>query len=87
MQLGYQLGCQADVTNGLMVGLSAAIGPNAMVTVAPAPTAMIGGSAQLIPNLSLSARPARSPPSRSRRIAGCHLQAPRTFSTERVRIR
>ncbi|MEU1548748.1 MspA family porin [Nocardia sp. NPDC005745] len=57
LQLGYQIGCQADVSNGLTVGLSAAIGPNAMVTVAPSPGLAVGGSALALPNMSTTIKP------------------------------
>ncbi|WP_406238589.1 MspA family porin [Nocardia sp. NBC_01009] len=57
VQLGYQIGCQADVSNGLTVGMSAAIGPNAMVTVAPSPGVAVGGSALVLPNMSTSVKP------------------------------
>lgn len=57
LQLGYQIGCQADVSNGLTVGLSAAIGPNAMVTVAPSPGLAVGASALALPNMSTTIKP------------------------------
>ncbi|WP_454197556.1 MspA family porin [Nocardia sp. Marseille-Q1738] len=57
LQLGYQIGCQADVSNGLTVGISAAIGPNAMVTVAPSPGLAVGGSALALPNMSTTIKP------------------------------
>ncbi|MFD0362764.1 MspA family porin [Nocardia sp. GCM10030253] len=57
VQLGYQIGCQADVTNGLSLGLSAAIGPNAMVTVVPQPGLAVGGSALVLPNISATIKP------------------------------
>ncbi|MFQ6326047.1 MspA family porin [Nocardia sp. CWNU-33] len=57
VQLGYQIGCQADVTNGLSMGLSAAIGPNAMVTIVPQPGLAVGGSALVLPNISATIKP------------------------------
>ncbi|WP_236566749.1 MspA family porin [Nocardia sp. CY41] len=57
LQLGYQIGCQADVSNGLTVGLSGAIGPNAMVTVAPSPGLAVGGSALALPSMSTTIKP------------------------------
>ncbi|MBF6175464.1 MspA family porin [Nocardia blacklockiae] len=57
MQLGYQIGCQADVSSGVTVGLSAAIGPNAMVTVIPAPGVSVGASALALPNMSTTVKP------------------------------
>lgn len=57
LQLGYQIGCQVDVSNGLTVGISAAIGPNAMVTVAPTPGLSVGGSALALPNMSTTIKP------------------------------
>ncbi|MEV4126790.1 MspA family porin [Nocardia sp. NPDC049707] len=57
LQLGYQIGCQADVSNGLSLGISAAIGPNAMVTVAPSPGLAVGGSALALPNMSTTIKP------------------------------
>ncbi|BCK54073.1 MspA family porin [Nocardia wallacei] len=57
MQLGYQIGCQADVSNGLTAGLSAAIGPNATVTVVPSPGLAVGASALALPNISATIKP------------------------------
>jgi hypothetical protein len=57
VQLGYQIGCQADVSNGLSLGLSAAIGPNAMVTVFPQPSVAVGGSALALPSISATIKP------------------------------
>ncbi|MFJ1457319.1 MspA family porin [Nocardia wallacei] len=57
MQLGYQIGCQADVSNGVTAGLSAAIGPNATVTVVPSPGLAVGASALALPNISATIKP------------------------------
>ncbi|WP_051132913.1 MspA family porin [Nocardia paucivorans] len=54
---GYQIGCQVDVSNGLTMGLSAAIGPNVGITVLPAPGVSIGGSALALPSLSFTPKP------------------------------
>ncbi|MEV6258884.1 MspA family porin [Nocardia sp. NPDC051929] len=57
LQLGYQIGCQADVSNGLTLGMSAAIGPSVAVTVAPSPGLAVGGSALALPNISTTIKP------------------------------
>ncbi|MFF7939813.1 MspA family porin [Nocardia gamkensis] len=57
LELGYQIGCQIDVSNGLTLGLSAAIGPNVAVTVAPTPGLAVGGSALALPNISTTMKP------------------------------
>ncbi len=57
LQLGYQIGCQIDVSNGLTMGLSAAIGPNVAVTVAPTPGVSVGGSALALPSMSTTIKP------------------------------
>ncbi|MFI9413984.1 MspA family porin [Nocardia gamkensis] len=57
LQLGYQIGCQIDVSNGLTMGLSAAIGPNVAVTVALTPGLGVGGSALALPSMSTTIKP------------------------------
>ncbi len=54
MALGYQIGCQVDVSNGISVGLSAAIGPNVGISVGGV---SVGASALAIPNVSFSLKP------------------------------
>ncbi|WP_433192590.1 MspA family porin [Nocardia sp. CA-107356] len=74
VQLGYQLGCQADVTNGLTAGLAAMAGPNVMVTVAPAPGVAVGAGAQLMPSLAVNIKPGTitSIPLGTKMLAGAH---------------
>lgn len=43
--IGYQLGCQSDVSSGLQIGGSAGIAPSANVGVLPLQTVGVGGSA------------------------------------------
>ncbi len=43
--IGYQLGCQSDVSSGLQLGGSAGIAPSVNLGVAPTPSIGIGGSA------------------------------------------
>lgn len=57
LQLGYQIGCQADVSSGVSLGVSAAIGPDAMVSVGSSPGFAIGGSALLLPSISTTIKP------------------------------
>ncbi len=43
--IGYQLGCQSDVSSGLQLGGSAGIAPSVSLGVAPTPSVGVGGSA------------------------------------------
>ncbi|MEV4126835.1 MspA family porin [Nocardia sp. NPDC049707] len=54
---GYQIGCQVDVSNGITIGMSAAIGPNVGIMVTPVPGLNVGGSAVAIPNVSFTPKP------------------------------
>ncbi|QIS24773.1 hypothetical protein F6W96_40435 [Nocardia terpenica] len=54
---GYQIGCQADVSSGLTVGLGLSIGPNASVTISSSPSVSVGGSASVSPNISTTVKP------------------------------
>ncbi|MET9030412.1 MspA family porin [Nocardia sp. NPDC004168] len=57
LQLGYQIGCQADVSSGLSLGISAAIGPDAGVSVGALPDFTVGGSALILPSISTTVKP------------------------------
>ncbi|WP_433192292.1 MspA family porin [Nocardia sp. CA-107356] len=74
VQVGYQLGCQADVTNGITAGMAAIIGPNAMVTIVPAPGVAVGANAQLMPSLAANIKPGTitSIPLGTKSLAGAH---------------
>ncbi|NQE93799.1 MspA family porin [Nocardia terpenica] len=54
---GYQIGCQADVSSGLTMGLGFSIGPNASVNISYPPSVSIGGSASVSPNISTTVKP------------------------------
>lgn len=43
--IGYQLGCQSDVSSGLQIGGSAGVAPSVNVGVLPLQTVGVGGSA------------------------------------------
>ncbi len=43
--IGYQLGCQSDVSSGLQIGGSAGVAPSVSLGVAPSPSVGVGGSA------------------------------------------
>lgn len=43
--IGYQLGCQSDVSSGLQIGGSAGVAPSVSLGVAPTPSVGVGGSA------------------------------------------
>lgn len=55
--LGYQIGCQVDVSNGLTLGISSVIGPNIGVSVTPTPGLNLGASALAVPSLSATLKP------------------------------
>ncbi|MFF2555015.1 MspA family porin [Nocardia sp. NPDC058058] len=57
LTLGYQIGCQVDVSSGLTLGMGFSIGPNASVTISQFPGATIGGQAAVNPNISTTLRP------------------------------
>ncbi|MCU1644079.1 MAG: hypothetical protein JWN03_4354 [Nocardia sp.] len=71
MTLGYQIGCQVDVSNGLTVGLSAAIGPNIGISVGGVNA---GASALAIPTVSFSPKPGTitTVPFGTKQLSGAH---------------
>ncbi|MFF0498342.1 MspA family porin [Nocardia aobensis] len=64
--LGYQIGCQVDVTNGMSLGL--AIGPSVSIGV----FSSIGGSAMLSPTVNLKPGTIADIPFRTKPLAGRH---------------
>lgn len=54
LDVGYQIGCQVDVSNGLTVGLAATIGPYAGLSVVGPD---IGGAASVSPSVSANLKP------------------------------
>ncbi|WP_067713223.1 MspA family porin [Nocardia yamanashiensis] len=54
LDIGYQIGCQVDVSNGLTLGLGLSIGPYAGLTVSGPE---IGGAASVNPNVSTTLKP------------------------------
>lgn len=56
VDVGYQLGCQTDVTT-ITTTLATTIGPNAAVIVGPVPGVSLGGTATATPSFSLVVRP------------------------------
>ncbi|MGW4842902.1 MspA family porin [Nocardia brasiliensis] len=57
LSLGYQIGCQVDVSNGLTLGMGFSVGPNASVTISQFPAVTLGASASVSPNISTTVRP------------------------------
>ncbi|MFB8278002.1 MspA family porin [Nocardia colli] len=57
LSLGYQIGCQVDVSSGLTLGMGFSIGPNASVTISQFPAVTLGASAMATPNISTTVRP------------------------------
>ncbi|KIA60829.1 membrane protein [Nocardia vulneris] len=55
--LGYQIGCQVDVSNGLTLGMGFSVGPNASVTISQFPAVTLGASASVTPNISTTVKP------------------------------
>ncbi|MFB8004987.1 MspA family porin [Nocardia sp. NPDC056000] len=55
--LGYQIGCQVDVSNGLALGMGFSVGPNASVTISQFPSVSVGASASVSPNISTTLKP------------------------------
>ncbi|MFG1796183.1 MspA family porin [Nocardia sp. NPDC049149] len=55
--LGYQIGCQVDVSTGLTVGMGFSVGPNASVTVSQFPAVTLGANASVSPNISTTVKP------------------------------
>ncbi|MFF2555223.1 MspA family porin [Nocardia sp. NPDC058058] len=57
LTLGYQMGCQVDVSNGLTLGMGFSIGPNASVTISQFPSVSVGAQAAINPNISTTLKP------------------------------
>ncbi|WP_334029236.1 MspA family porin [Nocardia terpenica] len=55
--LGYQIGCQVDVSTGLTLGLGFSIGPNASLNISYPPSVSVGGQASVSPNISTTLKP------------------------------
>ena len=53
------IGCQVDVSDGTTLGLSGSIGPNVGVTISGVPSANIGGSASVSPQISANIKPGK----------------------------
>lgn len=85
LTLGYQVGCQIDVSNGMSVGISALVGPNIGVTVAPAPGINVGGSALMMPSVSVNPKPGTitSLPFGTKPLTGAHG----SINVEQVQIK
>ncbi|MFQ6328361.1 MspA family porin [Nocardia sp. CWNU-33] len=80
--LGYQIGCQVDVSNGLTIGLSAAIGPNIGISVGGANA---GASALAIPSVSFSPKPGTitTVPFGTKELSGAHA----SITADQVQIK
>lgn len=74
LTVGYQIGCQIDVGNGLSLGSSMMMGPNVGVSVAPVPGLNVGGSAMVLPSISTTLKPGTitSIPFGTKALAGAH---------------
>lgn len=55
--LGYQIGCQIDVSTGLTAGLALSVGPSVGVTISSFPGATAGLNASVSPSLSTTLKP------------------------------
>ncbi len=71
LTLGYQIGCQVDVSNGMTIGLSAAVGPNVSISVGGVNAGM---SALAIPSLSFAPKPGTitTVPLATKQLSGAH---------------
>ncbi|WP_233429810.1 MULTISPECIES: MspA family porin [Nocardia] len=80
--VGYQIGCQVDVSNGMTVGLSAAIGPNVGISVGGVNA---GGSALAIPSVSFSPKPGTitTVPLGTKQLTGAHA----SITVDQVQIK
>ncbi|WP_327114330.1 MspA family porin [Nocardia sp. NBC_01730] len=85
LTLGYQIGCQVDVSTGVAVGLSGLIGPNVGITVAPTPGLNVGGSALAVPSISVNPKPGAitALPFGTKTLAGPHG----SISVDQVQIK
>ncbi|WP_225727229.1 MULTISPECIES: MspA family porin [unclassified Nocardia] len=57
VSLGYQIGCQVDVSSGLALGLGLSIGPSVGLTVGPAPGVNLGLQGSLSPSFQTTLKP------------------------------
>ncbi|QIS05582.1 hypothetical protein F5X71_27630 [Nocardia brasiliensis] len=57
LRSGLQLGCNTDVSSGLQAGSSASVGPNASVSISQLPSASLGGSATVSPQIQTTIKP------------------------------
>lgn len=55
--VGYQIGCQVDVSTGLSLGMGFSIGPNASLNISWPPSVSLGASASVSPNVSTTLKP------------------------------
>ncbi|WP_226887390.1 MspA family porin [Nocardia brasiliensis] len=55
--LGYQIGCQVDVSTGLTLGMGFSVGPNASLNISYPPSVSLGASASVSPNISTTIKP------------------------------
>ncbi|MEV0298196.1 MspA family porin [Nocardia sp. NPDC050710] len=82
VQLGYQLGCQVDVSSGLTMGLAVATGPSIGIS---AGGVNVGLGAQAIPSVSMTAKPGTivNLPFGTKTLAGAHG----SITTDQVQIK
>ncbi|MGO4649265.1 MspA family porin [Nocardia sp. 2YAB30] len=85
LTLGYQIGCQVDVSTGAALGVSGLIGPNVGITVAPTPGLNVGGSALVVPSISVNPKPGAitALPFGTKTLAGPHG----SISVDQVQIK
>ncbi|WP_234391025.1 MspA family porin [Nocardia suismassiliense] len=57
LALGYQIGCQVDVSTGLSLGMGFSVGPNASLNISWPPSVSLGASASVSPNISTTLKP------------------------------
>ncbi|KZM69274.1 hypothetical protein AWN90_09670 [Nocardia terpenica] len=55
--LGYQVGCQIDVSTGLTLGMGLSFGPNVSVNISYPPSVSVGAQASVTPNIQTTVKP------------------------------
>ncbi|MGW4767222.1 MspA family porin [Nocardia sp. NPDC004278] len=85
LTMGYQIGCQIDVSNGISIGVAASVGPNVNVMVAPTPGLSVGVGAMAMPSVSTTFKPGTitTIPFGTKALAGPHG----SITTDQVQIK
>ncbi|MFI9509511.1 MspA family porin [Nocardia sp. NPDC052566] len=85
LSLGYQIGCQIDVSNGVSLGLTGSLGPNVNVMIAPTPGMSVGVGATAMPSVSTTLKPGTitTIPFGTKALAGAHG----SITTDQVQVK